>query len=154
MRATYRVLAHSIAGLVVIQAAVMVFAIAGLGLWIDDGNTLTESTFNENTQPEFTGAIGFMLHGMIGLMLVPLLALVLVIISFFAKIPGGSKWAGFVLLAVVAQVFLGIYGHEVAISGLLHGLNAFAVLAVALLAGRRASATKDVATTHEVAASR
>ncbi len=34
-----------------------------------------------------------MLHGMIGMMLIPLLALVLLIISFFAKIPGGVKWA-------------------------------------------------------------
>ena len=41
MRQTYKILAHVIAGLVVVQAAVMVFAVAGLGLWIDDGNSVS-----------------------------------------------------------------------------------------------------------------
>jgi hypothetical protein len=154
MRATYRVLAHTIAGFVVIQAAVMVFAVAGLGLWISDGHTVTESNFNENTLPDFTGSIGLELHGVFGTMVIPLLALVLLIVSFFAKIPGGSKWAGLVLLAVVVQVLLGIFGHEVAISGLLHGLNAFVLFLVALQAGRRVSRTADVARAPEVAASR
>ena len=53
-----------------------------------------------------------MLHGMVGMMLIPLLALVLLIISFFAKIPGGVKWAAIVLGLVVLQVALGIFGHE------------------------------------------
>ncbi len=34
MRQTYKILAHTIAGLVAFQAAVMVFAVAGLGIWI------------------------------------------------------------------------------------------------------------------------
>ena len=45
-----------------------------------------------------------MLHSLVGMVLIPLLAIVLLIISFFAKIPGGVKWAGFVFLAVVLQV--------------------------------------------------
>jgi hypothetical protein len=154
MRATYRALAHLIAGFVAIQAAVMVFAVAGLGLWIEDGHSVTESNFNENTQPDFTGSIGLALHGIFGIMVIPLLALLLLILSFFAKIPGGTKWAGFVLGAVVLQALLGIFGHEVAISGLLHGLNAFVLFSVALAAGRRVSTTADTATTAEVAAGR
>ena len=40
MRATYKILAHTIAGLVAVQAAaIMVFAVFGLLHWIDDGNT-------------------------------------------------------------------------------------------------------------------
>jgi len=153
MRSAYKYLAHTIAGFVAIQAAVMVFAVAGLGLWIDDGHSVSESNFNENEIPDFTGSIGLTLHGIFGTMVIPLLAIILLVLSFFAKIPGGSKWAGFVLLAVVVQATLGIFGHEVAISGLLHGLNAFVLFSVALFAGRRVSTGTD-ATTPEVAAAR
>ena len=73
-----------------------------------------------------------MLHGIFGMMLIPLLALVLLIISFFAKIPGGVKWAAIVLGLVVLQVALGIFGHETPYAGLLHGLNALILFAVAL----------------------
>ncbi len=90
-----------------------------------------------------------MLHGIIGMMLIPLLALVLLIISFFAKIPGGVKWAGIVLGLVVLQVALGIFGHETPYSGLLHGLNALILFTVALLAGRRvATLPADVASPY------
>lgn len=153
MRQTYKVLAHTIAGLVAVQAAVMVFAVAGLYAYITDGNTLSESTME--SEPDFTGAIGFMLHGMIGMMLIPLLALVLLIISFFAKIPGGVKWAGIVLGLVVLQVFLGLMGHETPYSGLLHGLNALILFSVALQAGRRVETLPaGVASPYEDAATR
>ena len=154
MRSAYKYLAHGIAGLVAVQAAVMVFAVAGLYGWISDGNTLTESSMTADEPPDFTGAIGFMLHGMIGMMLIPLLALVLLIISFFAKIPGGVAWAGGVLGLVVLQVFLGLFGHETPYAGLLHGLNALILFSVALQAGRRSSVTSETTTAAEVSASR
>jgi hypothetical protein len=154
MRSAYRYLAHGIAGLVAIQAAVMVFAVAGLYGWISDGNTLTESTMTADEPPDFTGAIGFMLHGMIGMMLIPLLALVLLIISFFAKIPGGVAWAAGVLGLVVLQVALGLFGHETPYAGMLHGLNALILFSVALQAGRRSSVTSETTTAAEVSASR
>lgn len=136
MRSAYKYLAHTIAGLVAVQAAVIAFAVAGLYGWVMDGNTLTESAM-EDQSLEFTGSIGFMLHGVIGLALIPLLALVLIIISFFAKIDGGVKWAGIVLLLTVLQVALGIFGYETPYSGLLHGLNALILFSVAVQAGRR-----------------
>jgi hypothetical protein len=139
---------------VAIQAAVMVFAVAGLYGWISDGNTLTESTMTADEPPDFTGAIGFMLHGMIGMMLIPLLALVLLIISFFAKIPGGVAWAAGVLGLVVLQVALGLFGHETPYAGMLHGLNALILFSVALQAGRRSSVTSETTTAAEVSASR
>ena len=153
MRSAYKYLAHTIAGLVAIQAAVMVFAIAGLYGWIQDGNTLTKSAM-ESQDLEFTGSIGFMLHGVLGMMLIPLLALVLLIISFFAKIPGGVKWAGIVLGLVVLQVALGLFGHETPYSGMLHGLNALILFSAAIQAGRRVSTTPDSAAAPEVAAAR
>jgi heme A synthase len=155
MRSAYKYLAHTIAGFVAFQAAVMVFAVSGLVVWIDEGkgHALTKSTME--SEPDFTGAIGFMLHGMVGMMLIPLLALVLLIISFFAKTPGGVKWAAIVLGLVVLQVFLGIFGHETPYAGLLHGLNALILFSVALVAGRSvAPTTAGVARPHEDAAVR
>ncbi len=153
MRSAYKYLAHSIAGFVAFQAAVMVFAVAGLYNWIMDGNTLTESAM-EDQSLDFTGSIGFMLHGMVGMMLIPLVALVLLIVSFFAKVEGGVKWAGIVLLLVVLQVAFGIFGHETPYSGLLHGLNALILFTAALHAGRRVSSPTAVDTRTEVSAGR
>jgi hypothetical protein len=155
MRQTYKILAHIIAGFVAVQAAVMVFAVAGLGVWIADGNTLTEAAFEGDNPPDFTGAIGFFLHFVFGMMLIPLLALLLLIISFFAKIPGGVKWAAIIVGLVVLQIALGIFGHETPYAGLLHGLNALILFTTALLAGRRVvTSPADVASPYEDAAVR
>jgi len=140
MRSTYRVFAYIIAAEVVLQAAMMAFAVAGLFTWIDkDGGMLDKAVLE--SEPDFTGAVGFMIHGMNGMMLIPLLALIFLIISFFAKIPGGVAWAATVFGLVVLQVTLGLFGHENAIFGLLHGINALAVFSVALMAGKRVSST-------------
>ena len=155
MRATYRVLAHVVAGLVAFQAAVMVFAVAGLYNWVADGNSLTESVLTSDEGPEFTGAIGFMLHGMVGMMLIPLIALALLVVAFFAKVAGGVRWAAIVLGLTVLQVVLGITGHETPYAGLLHGLNALALFACALAAGRAARTSPDArVAAPEVAAAR
>ena len=138
MRSVYRVLAYLIAVEVAVQASMMAFAVAGLGIWVDkEGGVLDKATFE--SEPDFTGAIGFAVHGINGMMVIPLLALIFLIISFFAKVPGGVKWAALVLLAVVVQVALGIYGHENAVFGMLHGLNALILFSLAFMAGKRVS---------------
>jgi hypothetical protein len=86
--------------------------------------------------------VGLMVHGMNGMMIIPVLALLLLVVSFFAKVPGGVGWAALVLGLVVLQVVLGIFGHELAISGLLHGVNAMVLFAVAAMAGVRASTSR------------
>ncbi len=139
MRSVYRWLAFIIAAEVALQAAVMVYAIAGLGIWVErDSGVLDKAAF-ESEAPIFPEAVGFMLHGINGMMVIPALALILLIVSFFAKIPGGPKWAALVLLAVVVQVALGIFGNENAIFGGLHGINALILFSLAVVAGRRAS---------------
>ena len=73
MRTTYRVLAYIIAAEVVIQASMVAFAVFGLGVWVDkDGGVLDKATFE--SEPDFTGALGFAIHGMNGMMLIPLIA--------------------------------------------------------------------------------
>ena len=136
MRSAYRVLAFLVAGLVVVQAFAIAYAMAGLGKWVQDGNTFDKAAF-ESDDLTFDGIAGFMIHGINGMMLIPLVALLLLIVSFFAKVPGGVKWAGLVLLFVVIQVALGIFGHEIPILGGLHGLNALILFGLAVTAGMR-----------------
>lgn len=137
MRTVYKVLAWLIALEVMVQASAMVYAIAGLGIWVDRDNGVLDKAAFESGETLFPEMIGFMIHGINGMMVIPVLALLFLIVSFFAKVPGGVKWAAFVLLAVVLQVTLGIFGHELALSGALHGINALVLFSLALLAGKR-----------------
>jgi hypothetical protein len=137
MRTAYKVLAWLVALGVIVQSASMVYAVAGLGIWVDqDGGVLDKAAF-ESEEELFPEMVGFMIHGMNGMMIIPALALILLIVSFFAKIPGGIAWAGYVLLAVVVQIALGLFGHEAAIWGMLHGINALILLGLAIYAGLR-----------------
>ncbi len=140
MRSAYRVLASLVAGLVVVQAFAIAWAVAGLGKWVQDGNTFDKAAF-ESDDTSFDGIVGFMIHGINGMMLIPLVALLLLIVSFFAKVPGGVKWAGLVLLFVVIQVALGLFGHEIPILGGLHGLNALILFGLAVMAAMKSRET-------------
>jgi ABC-type proline/glycine betaine transport system permease subunit len=141
MRKVYQVLAYLVALEVVVQAAVMVWGIAGLGIWVDDGGVLDKQTFEDAFEggatpfPEFSG---LMIHGMNGMMIIPILALLLLVVSFFAKVPRGIVFALAIVGLVVLQVFLGIFGHSVSISGAAHGVNALILFSVAVMAGVRA----------------
>ncbi len=147
MRSVYKVLAFVIAAEVAIQAMAMVFAIAGLGKWVDEGGVLDKAVM-ENGEPPFAEGIGFFIHGMNGMMVIPALALILLIVSFFAKVPGGVKWAGAVFLLVVLQVTLGILGHSIPALGALHGLNALLLFSAAVHTGLR-SRQRGIATETE-----
>ena len=135
MRRTYHVLAYLIAALVVVQAMMIATAVAGLGHWIDDGATVNKHVLDHD--PSFTGSFGFPVHAINGEMLIPLIAIALLVISFFAKVAGGTRWALYILGLIVVQVVLGVSQGNVPFLGLLHGLNAFAIFAVAVLTARR-----------------
>jgi hypothetical protein len=151
MRGAYRILAIIIAVEVVIQAMAMVFAVAGLGIWVDEGGVLDKAAF-ESDDLSFTGVGGFIVHGINGMMIIPLLGLALLVVSFVAKVPGGVKIAGLVLGAIVVQVLLGVFGHESAYIGLLHGLNAFILFGSAVYAARLARTAGAETPTTAVAA--
>jgi len=142
VKQAYRVLAYLIAAEVMIQAMVMAYAIAGLGLWVDGGGVFDKSVIESGGSmfEPFPEVAGIIIHGLNGIAVVPLLALLLLISSFFAKIAGSVKWAGLVFGFVVVQVALGLLGHSVSIAGGLHGLNALALFAAALYTARRARA--------------
>jgi hypothetical protein len=146
MRTAYRILAIIICAEVVIQAMAMVFAVAGLGIYVDEGGVLDKAAF-ESDDLSFTGVGGFIVHGINGMMIIPLLGIALLVVSFFAKIPGGVRVAAIVLAAIVVQVFLGIFGHESAYIGMFHGLNAFILFGSAMYAARLARTTDTARST-------
>ena len=146
MRSVYRVFAFIIAAEVVIQAAAIAFAVFGLGKWIEDGGTLNKAAM-EGDESGVGGVAGFAIHGINGTMIIPLLALVFLIISFFAKVPGGVKWAAITFGLVVVQVLLGMLGHGVPGLGALHGINALALFGVAVMAGKRVGPPSTTAAT-------
>jgi heme A synthase len=143
MRTVYRVLAYLVAIEVAVQAMVMVYAIAGLGKWVDTGGVLDKATFEgaiENGETPFSEVIGFMIHGINGSTVIPAIALLLFVVSFFTRLPGAVKWAGLVFLLVVVQVTLGIFGHLIPAVGGLHGLNALLLFSVAFYTAHRVPA--------------
>ena len=143
MRSAYRWLAWIIAAEVAIQAAAIAFAVFGMSKWVEDGGVLNKQVMESDSGPDFSGVAGFMVHGINGQMVIPLLAIALLVVSFFARVPSGVKWAAFVLIAVVVQVLLGMFAHALPSLGMLHGLNAMVLFALAVLAARRAGATAD-----------
>jgi hypothetical protein len=136
MKRVYQVLAYLVAVEVVVQAMAMVWGIAGLGKWVDGGGVFDKSIM-ESDQAPFPEITGIIVHGINGSFVIPAIALLLLIFSFFTRIPGAAKWAGLVLLLVAVQANLGFLGHEVPAMGALHGLNALLLFAVALHTARR-----------------
>jgi hypothetical protein len=91
---------------------------------------------------EFTAEWGFAIHMFFnGLVLIPLISLILLVVSFFAKVPKGVMLAAVIVGLVVLQVFvLPALSREVASGfGALHGVNALVLMGVAIMAGQRAS---------------
>jgi hypothetical protein len=145
MRGAYRVLALIIPVLVAVQAAVVAVNAFGMFQWVDDGNSITKSVLEGDW--EWTGAWGAIAHGVVGLMVIPLVALLLLIVSFFAKVTGGVLNALLVLLVTVVQVVLAFIAFGTPEVGALHGLNAFLLFGVAMMAAQRAKAAPTSAST-------
>jgi hypothetical protein len=133
MRGAYRVLAGLIALGVLVQAAAIAGGWFGTINEIDDGATIHE---------DYEGNLGHAVHGMNGMMIMPLLGLFLFVLSFFAKsIPGAVKLAGLTFLAIVVQIVLAFISFGVPAIGILHGVNAFVIFGLALMCVRRATTT-------------
>ena len=139
MRNVFRVLAILVAIEVVVQAMAIAYGIAGVAHWVEeDGGVLNKAVFDSD-DPEFTGIGGFITHGINGMMIIPLLVILLLIVSFFAKVPGGVRFAAIIFGLVVLQVFLGIFSHSVPFVVVLHVLNAFLILGASIAAARAAA---------------
>jgi hypothetical protein len=143
MRKTYQALGNTIAVLVVVQAAAIAWAFFGVNQWVtEEGGVINKAYLENQGDMQFLAEWGFAIHmGYVGSMLIPLLAVVMLIVSFFAKVPGGVMLAAAVVGLVALQMLvLPILSHEVnSIFGALHGVNAFVLMGVAAMAARRAA---------------
>jgi hypothetical protein len=133
MKAAYKWLAFAIAVEVVVQAAAIAYGYASLGKYVDDGATLTKDT------DSFPGLTSLIIHGVNGMVLIPLLAIALLVVAVLSRIPGAPTVAGILLGLVVLQVLLGMFGHDLPFLALLHGVNALAIFGFAAMTGVRAS---------------
>src|SRR4051812_25821161 len=106
MRTAYKLLAYLVAIEVVIQAMAMVWAIAGLGRWVDGGGVLDKAAMESGGTP-FPEVTGLLVHGINGSFVVPGIALLLVIVSFFTRLRGSVTWAATVFVLTVVQGQLG-----------------------------------------------
>jgi heme A synthase len=130
MRTAYRILAFAIAALVAVQAAAIGYGVFAQLNWIENGGTVDSAT---NAPGD--GALIF--HALDG-GVVLLAALAMLIISFFAKIPQGVRWAVIVLVCTVVQIALGTLSHIVTASGAVHGAFALVLFGVSVMAAMRA----------------
>ena len=144
MRAAYRYLGIGIAAFVVFQAAVLAFGVFELGKQVDDNGSITKETAENHIT-------GLNLHG-IGAMLLSVLVIAMLIVSFFVKVEGAVRWALIVFGLTVLQWVLAILAFSVPAIGLLHGINAFALAAVAGLATRTVRVAETPATVTPAAA--
>lgn len=145
MRGAYRGLAQLIAILVVLQAMVVVWAVFGLGKFVEDGGIVNKALLDDEDTLHFTAERGFAYHAIGGMLVVPIVALAFLIVSFFAKVPGGVQLAVIVLALVVIQVVLGLLSHDLPWLGLIHAANAFLIIGAAVAAIRQAKAADAVA---------
>src|SRR5687768_7361662 len=105
----YRFLAFMIAVLVVVQAGAIALTFFGMTDWItDEGGVVNKELLEcDDCDQEFTAEWGFAIHMFFnGLVLIPLTSLILLIVSFFAKVPKGVMLAAVIFGLVVLQVFV------------------------------------------------
>jgi hypothetical protein len=141
MRAAYLWLARIIAVLVVVQAMTIVFAVSGLFHWIGaEGGSVDDSVVKswDATPPTFTGAIGHAIHLIMGERVLPVLALLLLLVAFFAHVNRGVVIALALFVLVMLQTFSGQFGDQMPYLGLWHGLGAFLVFGAAMAAAMKA----------------
>ena len=139
----YRFLAYMIAVLVVVQAGAIAWAFFGVSNWVEAGGVVDKEFLDCTEDCESIGSSdwGFAVHMFFnGLVLIPLTSLVLLILSFFAKVPGGVKYAAIIFGLVILQVIvLPMLSREVGSGfGALHGVNALVLMGMAIMAGQRA----------------
>ena len=132
MRTAYRVIAYLLALSVAVQASLIAFGAFALENNIDNGPVSDGDTTGVTLHHSFA-------------YVVLLCAVALFAVSFGAKVQHGVRWAATPLGLVVVQFFLAYAAYSAAVIGVLHGLNALAIFAVALLAGRRVPKAAPVA---------
>lgn len=134
MGTTYMIIDQLISLAVVLQAAVVAWAMFTVFQTAPAGGALDNAP---------TGAG---LHGIIGINVIPALALALVLGARLAR--ASRKWAPLVLGAVIVQVLLAFASHEMAWVGLLHEALAFGIMGLADVGARSPPNAPERSTAH------
>lgn len=136
MRKLYTGLAWAVAGGVVVQAAAIAFAFGGMLNLVSEGGVVDKALL-EAFQAGGVGELGFLIHGLVGGVVIPLLAMAQLVVAFFVRARGAKRWAAIVFGLVALQVTLGFSITDVPYLGLIHGANALAVVAAGSVAALR-----------------
>lgn len=153
MRSAFRIIAYIICALVAVQAAMIAWMDSGLFMWVSEGGVLDKSVLESEGAPPFTEVTGMMIHGMNGMMVIPVLALALLVVGLLTRTRRGMVLGATVLGLTVLQVALGMFGHSLSLAALLHGLNALLLFSAAFVAARsRLDAPADRTADARVAA--
>lgn len=147
MRKTYQILAWIIVGGVVVQAASIALGFGGMASYVNSGGVVDKAIVESRSVGNFSGEIGFPIHALVGGVVIPLATLMLVAVSFFARVQRGRTLALVVLGLVFVQTMAGYSIKDMPYLGLLHGANALALLLTALFAARRARTPVETAAT-------
>ena len=137
MRKVYRVLSWLIVAEVVVQAAAIALGLGGLSHHVSEGGVIDKASL-EDRELGWVGEIGFPIHFINGGLVIPVLAITLLVVAFFAHVEKGIRTAAWVFGFVVVQVMLGYSITDVPYIGAVHGANALALLVVAMYAARLA----------------
>ncbi len=145
MRTAYRSLSYAIVVLVFVQAASIAWAYFGLGKWVSDGGVLNKAKMEEESGPLlFPEVAGFIIHGITGALVIPLVAVLMLIVAFFAAVPRGVMFGAVTVVLVALQAFvLPELANGVPFFGAVHGLNALFILGVAFAAARAAAGAHE-----------
>jgi hypothetical protein len=152
MRKAYNALGWVSAGLVMVQAALIAWGVGGENRFIENGGVmdkaLAEAANGAGERP-YPEMIAFELHSLNGI-LMPVLALILVGISFGTGLPRARRNAGILFGLIFVQHALGMAIIDLPMIGLAHGLNALLVFAAAMVVARH-KATPGVGGSGETA---
>ncbi|KQW06519.1 hypothetical protein ASC66_08600 [Leifsonia sp. Root4] len=138
MHRAYGVIAWIIAGGVAVQAAAIAFGVGGMVHFVQDGGVVDKALI-ESGQVTYLGEIGFWIHAIGGAVVIPLAAVILLLLSFGVRVRGARMLAAIVLGLVALQVMAGFGLRDLPYLGLLHGVNALAVLLASVYAALRVS---------------
>ena len=86
MRKVYSGIAWLIAGLVVVQAGAIALGFGGMMHFVDTGGVVDKALTESRTAGNFTGEIGFPVHAIVGGLILPIAALLLLVVSWFTKV--------------------------------------------------------------------
>lgn len=149
MNRIYAGLAWAVAGGVVVQAAAIAFAFGGMLNLVSEGGVVDKALL-ESFQAAGVGEVGFLVHGLVGGVVLPLVASALLVVSFFVRVRGARLWAAIVFGLVALQATIGFSITDVPYLGLIHGANALAVVVAGSVAALRVRSAVRSPSTEEV----